>query len=287
LEKIKYAIIGEGERFLKCLHELSSENLPILVGPTETKFHLSANLVFADKFEVFVRMLHEANVSYVFCVGFGSYVNSKFFKTGNARWINFHASNIPFYRGGSPMNWAIINGEEYSGITMLEMTSGLDVGPVILKKKYSIIGLSYDQVKILADNYAPQLLKKFISDHHNLWKNRKPQNLHEGSHFTTRVARDSKICFHKQTDEQIMRYIQALPHPLPLPFFIYQEKKVEIVSAKILINCVMGPAGRIAGLVQNKFTVIAQNRGIHLELLKVDGQVVEPNNFLITGGDIG
>src|SRR5699024_10153613 len=45
--------------------------------------------------------------------------------------INVHASLLPRYRGAAPMQWAIINGEEETGITTMYMAKGLDTGDII------------------------------------------------------------------------------------------------------------------------------------------------------------
>ncbi len=53
--------------------------------------------------------------------------------------INIHASLLPKYRGAAPINWAIVNGEESTGVTIMEMEEGLDTGPMLLKKR-TLIG---------------------------------------------------------------------------------------------------------------------------------------------------
>ncbi len=52
--------------------------------------------------------------------------------------INIHASLLPKYRGAAPINWAIINGEKKTGITIIQMDEGLDTGDIILKKELEI-----------------------------------------------------------------------------------------------------------------------------------------------------
>ncbi|MDD5465361.1 MAG: methionyl-tRNA formyltransferase [Candidatus Omnitrophica bacterium] len=52
--------------------------------------------------------------------------------------INIHASLLPRYRGAAPINWAIINGEKKSGITIIYVTPKLDSGPVILQEEVKI-----------------------------------------------------------------------------------------------------------------------------------------------------
>lgn len=52
--------------------------------------------------------------------------------------INLHASLLPKYRGAAPINWAIINGEKESGVTVIKMTAQMDAGGMLMQKRLSI-----------------------------------------------------------------------------------------------------------------------------------------------------
>ena len=52
--------------------------------------------------------------------------------------VNVHASLLPSYRGAAPINWAIINGEEETGVTTMLMDEGMDTGPMLLKEAVRI-----------------------------------------------------------------------------------------------------------------------------------------------------
>ena len=52
--------------------------------------------------------------------------------------INIHASLLPRYRGAAPINWAIINGDKKSGLTVIYVTRRMDAGPVMLQKEIKI-----------------------------------------------------------------------------------------------------------------------------------------------------
>lgn len=64
--------------------------------------------------------------------------------------INIHASLLPRWRGAAPIPWAIISGDEYSGVTIIEMSEGLDSGDILLKKS----------IKLSDDENAESLTKK-------------------------------------------------------------------------------------------------------------------------------
>lgn len=52
--------------------------------------------------------------------------------------INVHASLLPKYRGAAPIQWAVINGEEVSGVTTMQMDEGLDTGDMLLKTELTL-----------------------------------------------------------------------------------------------------------------------------------------------------
>lgn len=52
--------------------------------------------------------------------------------------VNIHASLLPKYRGAGPIQWAIIDGEKKTGITIMQMEKGLDTGDILLQKEVEI-----------------------------------------------------------------------------------------------------------------------------------------------------
>lgn len=71
--------------------------------------------------------------------------------------VNAHGSLLPKYRGAAPVNWAIINGEEITGVTIIKMTGRMDAGPVICQKSLKIeegdtaLTLGYNLSRIAAE----------------------------------------------------------------------------------------------------------------------------------------
>ena len=52
--------------------------------------------------------------------------------------VNVHASLLPQYRGAAPIQWALINGDEKTGITTMFMDEGMDTGDILLKEEVEI-----------------------------------------------------------------------------------------------------------------------------------------------------
>ena len=71
-------------------------------------------------------------------VSFGQILSSSVLALPKIFCVNLHASLLPRYRGAAPVNWAIINGDSYTGITIIRMNERMDSGEIIAQKKAAI-----------------------------------------------------------------------------------------------------------------------------------------------------
>ncbi|HLV93947.1 MAG TPA: methionyl-tRNA formyltransferase [Candidatus Acidoferrales bacterium] len=65
-------------------------------------------------------------------IAYGQIVSQRLLDIPRLGWINLHASLLPKYRGAAPINWAIVNGETRTGVTTMQVSAGLDTGPILL-----------------------------------------------------------------------------------------------------------------------------------------------------------
>ena len=75
------------------------------------------------------------NIDINLVCGFPYIFNKELLDTPKHGSINLHGGRLPKYRGGSPLNWQIINNEKYIGISIIQMDEGIDTGPILLEKK--------------------------------------------------------------------------------------------------------------------------------------------------------
>jgi methionyl-tRNA formyltransferase len=85
-----------------------------------------------------IKRLKELNPDVIVVVAFGQKISSETLNLPKYRCINVHASLLPRYRGAAPINWAIINGEEETGITTIVMSEKMDAGEMIIQKSLKI-----------------------------------------------------------------------------------------------------------------------------------------------------
>jgi methionyl-tRNA formyltransferase len=79
---------------------------------------------------------HNADVAVV--VAYGRILPEEFLAAPRRGCINVHFSFLPLYRGASPVNWAIVNGEKKTGVTTMFIEPTLDTGPILLQRKTEI-----------------------------------------------------------------------------------------------------------------------------------------------------
>jgi len=79
---------------------------------------------------------HNADVAVV--VAYGRILPDEFLTAPQKGCINVHFSLLPHYRGASPVNWAIVNGENETGVTTMFIEPTLDTGPILLQRKTEI-----------------------------------------------------------------------------------------------------------------------------------------------------
>lgn len=69
---------------------------------------------------------------------FGQILSDKVLKICKYGVINVHGSLLPNYRGSSPIQWAVLNGDEYTGVTIMQTAKAVDSGDIILQKSLKI-----------------------------------------------------------------------------------------------------------------------------------------------------
>lgn len=85
-----------------------------------------------------VEILSEIKPDLVIVVAYGKILPNDFLTYPKYGCINIHASILPKYRGASPIHFAVLNGDEETGVTAMQMDDGLDTGDILLVKKAPI-----------------------------------------------------------------------------------------------------------------------------------------------------
>lgn len=144
-----------------------------------------------------------------------------------------HASLLPKYRGGAPLVWAMINGEEKSGITFFYLEEGVDNGDIISQKEFLIE--ENDYICDLIDKATASALEIIDESIPLLAQNKAPrikQDESQATHVPQRKPEDGKIDWSWDA-RRIRNFIRAQSKPYPGAFTEINGKKVIIWNADI------------------------------------------------------
>ncbi|MCG7848055.1 MAG: methionyl-tRNA formyltransferase, partial [ANME-2 cluster archaeon] len=203
------------------------------------------------------------------------------------RTINIHPSYLPVYRGQHVVNWAIINGENETGVTIHYIDEGIDTGDIIIQKK---VPISYeDTAKTLHDKIYSEACELVIDVIHSIASGKqiisKKQDDKKATYFHPRVPEDGRIDWNKSGLE-IYNLIRGLAKPWPGAYGYIKGKKIIIWSAIFEVSVsYKNSYGEICDISNSSFTIIT-NDG---KLIVDDYMVLDENenelNFNIEVGD--
>jgi methionyl-tRNA formyltransferase len=200
--------------------------------------------------------------------------------------INVHGSLLPQYRGAAPINWAIINGEKYTGVTTFKLQQEIDTGNILLADKIKIeedddAGTVHDKLKEL----GAHLLLKTIKELSEGTIEEKPQpstfnhQLSTLKHAPKLVTETGKIDFTITVDE-VYNLIRGLS-PYPAAYTKLNGKTLKIYKAEKIFEQPATEPGTFKTDEKNFLQFACSNGFINILSLQLEGKKrMEIKDFL-------
>ena len=178
-----------------------------------------------------VDSLNEADLTVV--AAYGKILTPKELETPKYGCINIHPSLLPKYRGPSPIQKAILNGDSVSGITIIKMDKEIDHGPIIYQERIELSG--NDNFDILSKKMflrAGEVLPKIIKDFVN-GKIQPVEQNHLKASFCDRLTREDGYFEISKPPEMLDRMIRAY-YPWPGVWTLWSPTQTRSGEAKIV-----------------------------------------------------
>lgn len=187
--------------------------------------------------------------------------------------INIHASLLPKYRGASPINWTIINGEKKTGITFMFMNEKVDAGEIIDQREIIILpDETYGELNKRLSNLSAEIINKLLKEIKNGKIKRIPQEKQLAT-YTKKMSKEDGEIIWSNKGEKIYNLIRGTI-PYPGAFTYYKERKLKITMARSLYNYQnelkldFATAGEVVKIEKNAILVSTGDKGI-IKILKV------------------
>lgn len=222
---------------------------------------------------VWVNRIKAMEPDFIFSFYYRSLIKADLLAVPSKGCINLHGSLLPKYRGRVPINWAIINGEKETGVTLHYMTEKADAGDIISQKKIEITGC--DTAKTVFDK-AVAAAKEMLAETLPLVRDGKapriPQDHDAATVFRGRTPADGEINWAKSAVE-VNNLIRAVTKPYPGAFSFLGDRKCFIWSAKVLdSNNGMAPGTVISS---NPLVIACKEGAIEVLSAEFEGSIVQ------------
>lgn len=162
--------------------------------------------------------------------------------------LGLHASLLPRYRGGAPLNWAILNGDGEAGVSVFELAGGVDEGPLFGQRSFpidaaddvgSLVAKSEEAFLGLLDEVLPALFSGSARP--------RPQS-GEPSYSLQRFPEDGEIDWRADA-ATVLRLVRAVSRPYPGAFSTLDGRRIVVWRAAVHeAPRIHGAPGQIAAL---------------------------------------
>jgi len=204
--------------------------------------------------------------------------------------LNLHGGKLPEFRGGSTLNWMIIEGESAGGVAVLFAEETIDTGDIVVQERFPIDpdDTIVDVIE-KTDEIFPGLLTTALDRLEDGDLDPTPQSLAEGSYYHSRRPRDGVIDWQRQTAREVNDLVRALAGPYPSAFTTYDGERLRIEETSMLARDVRGVPGRVPLRHDDGVIVVAADEGVLVETVSRPGGETVPavEFFDAVGVDLG
>lgn len=221
--------------------------------------------------EEYVKQIQGLNPDVIVVAAFGQLLPKSILETPKYGCINVHASLLPLYRGAAPIQWAVIDGRQTSGVTTMQMNEGLDTGDILLKKEIALEeketgGSLFDKLAGIGASLLIETLEQA-----------------EAGSLTPQKQDDSKSSYAKMLNKNLgkldftkdaaslERLIRGL-NPWPSAYGSYNGKIMKIWDAEVKAGTSEGRPGDIISVDKESITVKCGEGALRILELQMEGK---------------
>lgn len=195
--------------------------------------------------------------------------------------INLHAGRLPQYRGGSPLNWQLLNREPFATCSVLKVDEGIDTGDVLTSTDLAIgpddtIADLHERANVA----FPAMVLDVLARYERGDTAGEEQDERLAGYWHQRNDADGHINWARMTADEVHAFVRALTTPYPGAFGFVEETKVRILATAIPDLRVHGTPGRVCFVQRNGPFVVCADRAVLVADARFEGGRV---NRLRTG----
>ena len=214
--------------------------------------------------------LKNLNLALCVTIAYGQILKKDFLNIPKYGWVNVHYSLLPKFRGASPVQRAIMEGETTTGISIMQMNEGIDTGSIC--NQYSVNILDNENSEELASRLSTLASEKILENIDDIFKGKaifKEQD-HSKATYAKKIDKsEGKISWNNDTAKKIIGKINGL-YPFPGAFFIYKGERIKILKAEL-----SGTEGNPGLILNDNFEIGCAKNSIKILEIQRQGKKVQ------------
>ena len=228
-----------------------------------------------------VDKLRELNADIFVVAAFGQILSKEILDMPKFGCVNIHASLLPKYRGAAPINWAIIDGEKETGVTIMQMNEGVDTGDMLSRVVVPIA--PKETAESLFDKLAEAGAKLIVETLPKIEAGEitpVPQDESQSSHVKMMNKSLGKIDWN-QDAVVIERLVRGL-NSWPSAYTYFQGKSVKLWDCDVVDASTKETPGTIIAVAKDSFDVATGNGVLRIRELQLEGKKrMDTKSFLL------
>ena len=213
----------------------------------------------------------------IIVVAYGQILPEEILKIPKFGCLNIHASLLPRWRGAAPIHRAIMAGDKHTGVSIMNMESGLDTGPIVMQKMVPI--LPNDITKCLSETLAiigSELLIEVLA---NLRRKATAQS-NIGITYANKIKKsETKINWSLNAND-VDYFIRGLSRS-PGAWTVHNGVRLKLFLSEVVEDC--GPVGEFT----EEGVVFCGKKAIRILQIQRPGRAIQDWTSFIRGYDIG
>jgi methionyl-tRNA formyltransferase len=175
--------------------------------------------------------------------------------------INLHAGKLPEYRGSSPLNWALINGETSFGLSIIRIDRGVDTGDVLLQRFFPIgPDDTIADLHRVANEQFPEMTAAVLEQMAAGTLQPRPQDEARSAYYPRRFPADGLILWDQLTAAEVHNRVRALTEPYPCAYTFWEGRRLKLLASRHPRRPFFGEPGRVYRAGDGNLLVGARDR---------------------------
>lgn len=195
--------------------------------------------------EKVLEAIRDANPDINIVVAYGQIIPASIIYLPPFKSLNIHFSLLPKYRGAAPVQWAILNGERFTGVTIFQLTEKMDEGPILSQEVVPILPReNAHELETRMSHIGAQLLIRTLE---KIDKVQLKEQDHSLASYAPKLTKDQGRIDWQEPAEAVDRKVRAF-YGWPGAFTFLNGQRLEIISGQLTQGLM--PAARPGEVVQ-------------------------------------